>query len=68
MTYKETRKIHAKVADYIRRHPEQTYGDMSSYLGISLPMLSKIGKAHGIHRKPEKSPADIQGLLAKLEK
>jgi hypothetical protein len=70
MTFKETKVIHDKIAAFIERHPTTTYTEMSAELGISIPMISKIAREHGIRRGPQKkqrSAADVARLLAKLE-
>jgi uncharacterized protein YerC len=67
MTLKETKELHRKIADYIRRHPEKTYETIHAELGLSIPMLSKIARQHGIFRKPQRASYISNDLLAKLE-
>jgi uncharacterized protein YerC len=71
MTYKQIKEVHAKVADYVRRHETLTYYQMSAELGISVPMISKIARAHGIERRPAvtrtRTAQTVSALLAKLE-
>jgi hypothetical protein len=42
--------VHAKIADFVRRHPEMTYDRIGKLIGMSLAQVSLIARKHGIHR------------------
>jgi hypothetical protein len=50
MKIKRHNEMHARVAAYVRRHPELTYAEMSKIIGLSLAQISLIARKHGIHR------------------
>jgi hypothetical protein len=56
-----------KLADYIRRHPEETYAVMGQKLGISVTHLCRIGRESGLARREPRSITVDAELLSKLE-
>jgi hypothetical protein len=66
MTRKQTQTLHLKIVDFIRRHEDLTYAEMSKELGIPVPTLGNIALKYGI-RICRKSYANLPDLLAKLE-
>jgi hypothetical protein len=69
VTHKESKALHKKVADYILRHPEDSFAEISRTLGLSVPTLSVIANKHGIHRrKASNRYAADAAFYAKLEK
>ncbi|MGA2481528.1 MAG: hypothetical protein ABSF92_00240 [Candidatus Acidiferrales bacterium] len=68
MTHAERHAFHKKVADYVGRHPEMTYQQMSDALDLPLPTINaiaiKFGIRRGIGAEPYKATPE---LLAKLE-
>ena len=47
-----TTENRTKLADYIRKHPEESFKSISEKLHCSLSTVSVIARDHGIHRKP----------------
>jgi hypothetical protein len=56
-----------KLADYIRRHPEESYAVMSAKLGISVTNLCRTARESGLARREPRSIVVDAELLAKLE-
>jgi hypothetical protein len=70
MTHKQRKQLHEKIADYIRRHENDSFAKIAEDLGgnISVPTLSNIAIAHGIRRgQGRKQYAVTNDLLQKLE-
>jgi hypothetical protein len=65
--HRELVELHARIAAYIQRHPDQTYVEMSRELGISIPTLSAIAIKHGITRGNCRYQSDA-ALREKLER
>lgn len=65
MTRTEIEKVHRKIAEYIRRHPELTFSQMAKETGISLPMISLIAIRYGMRRR---SAADRYSPTNELSK
>jgi len=54
---------HARVAEYIRNHPEETYAVISKKLGIGYSTVTRIAALHGIRRPTGKRLALNESLL-----
>ena len=71
MTKQEIDKFHTLLADYVRRHEDETLQSIGDKFGLSMAQVSVIARKHGINRGP-----DIRGnrvnltpeLIAELEK
>jgi hypothetical protein len=53
----------ARVAEYIRNHPEETYAAISRKLGIGYSTVARIAALHDIHRPSGKRLALNESLL-----
>jgi len=53
----------ARVAEYIRNHPEETYAVISRKLGIGYSTVARIAALHGIHRPSGKRLTLNESLL-----
>ena len=53
----------ARVAEYIRNHPEETYAVISKKLGIGYSTVARIAALHDIHRPSGKRLAPNESLL-----
>jgi len=53
----------ARVAEYIRNHPEETYAVISRKLGIGYSTVARIAALHGIHRPSGKRLMVDESLL-----
>ena len=53
----------ARVADYIRSHPEETYAVISRKRGIGYSTVARIAALHGIRRPAGKRLAPNESLL-----
>lgn len=67
MTEAGLKELHAKLVEYVRRHPMQGYRELSAALGVSKSHLSRIARRHGVNRGPSKKRYDSAALLARLE-
>lgn len=54
----------ARVAEYIRSHPEETYAVISRKLGIGYSTVAHIAALHDIHRPSGKRLALNESILA----
>jgi len=52
----------ARVAEYIRNHPEETYAVISKKLGIGYSTVARIAALHDIHR-PSGKRLTLNGSL-----
>ena len=55
----------AKVAEYIRTHPEETYAVISRRLGIGYSTVARIAALHGIRRPTGKRLVLDESLLGR---
>jgi hypothetical protein len=53
----------ARVAEYIRNHPEETYAVISKKLGIGYSTVARIAALHDIHRPSGKRLTLNESLL-----
>ncbi len=53
----------ARVAEYIRNHPEETYAVISTKLGIGYSTVARIAALHNIHRPSGKRLTLNESLL-----
>jgi len=53
----------ARVADYIRSHPDETYAAISRRLQIGYSTVARIAALHGIHRPSGKRLMVDESLL-----
>jgi hypothetical protein len=53
----------ARVAEYIRNHPEETYTVISRKLGIGYSTVARIAALYDIHRPSGKRLAPNESLL-----
>ena len=53
----------ARVAEYIRNHPEETYAVISRKLGIGYSTVAHIAALHDIHRPSGKRLTPDESLL-----
>lgn len=53
----------ARVAEYIRSHPEETYAVISRKLGIGYSTVARIAALFGIHRPAGKRLAPNESVL-----
>ena len=71
MTKQEIEKIHTLLADYVRRHEEETLQTIGDKFGISLPQVSVIARKAGVCRRRGVKANRVKltpELIAELEK
>jgi putative heme iron utilization protein len=68
MKKKKQNEQRAKVAEFMRAHPEVTYREIAETLQCSLETLTAIAKEYGCGRSRKKLTADVVERLVKLTK
>lgn len=67
MTRTESAKLHEAIAQYIERHPEQTFQQIADKLSVSLPSISVIANRYNLSRRDKRTkPFDPAKVWAKI--
>jgi hypothetical protein len=57
----ESKARNAKIADYVRAHPNLSYSDMGRELNLPTLYIARIARAHGLYRGKGGGPRHNQG-------
>lgn len=60
-------ETYARIGDYIKSHPSETYGQIGSTLGLSRGAVARIARLQGIRRRPGKWPSALDAAVAAIE-
>ena len=58
---------HARIGDYIKSHPSESYGQIGSLLGLSRSRIARIARLQGIRRRPGRKPSALEVAVAVIE-
>jgi hypothetical protein len=63
----DVNETYARIGEYIKSRPSETYGQIGSLLGLSRSKVARIARLQGIKRRPGRRPSAIEAAVAALE-
>jgi hypothetical protein len=60
-------ETYARIGDYIKSHPSETYGQIGTTLGLGRGAIARIARLQGIKRRPGKRPSALAAAVAAIE-
>jgi hypothetical protein len=60
-------ETYARIGDYIKSHPSETYAQIGSTLGLGRSQVTRIARLQGIRRRPGKWPSALEAAIAAIE-
>jgi len=63
----DVNETYARIGEYIKSRPSETYGQIGSLLGLSRSQIARIAKLQGIKRRPGKRSNALEAAIAAIE-
>jgi hypothetical protein len=63
----DVNETYARIGEYIKSRPSETYGQIGSTLGLSRSKVAGIARLQGIKRRPGKRPSAMEAAIAAIE-
>jgi hypothetical protein len=63
----DVNETYARIGEYIKAHPSETYGQIGSLLGLSRSKVAGIAKLQGIKRRPGRRPSALEAAVVAME-
>ena len=60
-------ETYARIGDYIKSHPSETYAQIGTTLGLGRSQVTRIARLQGIRRRPGKWPSALEAAIAAIE-
>lgn len=60
-------ETYARLGEYIKSRPAETYGQIASALGLSRATIARIARLQGIKRRPGKRSSALEAAIAAIE-
>jgi hypothetical protein len=59
----DVNETYARIGEYIKSHPSETYGQIGSLLGLSRSTIAGIARLQGIKRRPGRKPSVLEAAI-----
>jgi hypothetical protein len=60
-------ETYARIGDYIKSHPSETYAQIGTALGLGRSPVTRIARLQGIRRRPGKWSSALEAAVATIE-
>jgi hypothetical protein len=60
-----TQELHSRIAQYVKKHPEMSYLEISRTLNIGYSTLTRIAAIHGVRRRQPTRTVNLAVLLGR---
>jgi len=60
-------ETYARIGEYIKSHPSETYAQIGSTLCLGRGQVTRIARLQGIRRRPGKWPSALEAAVAAIE-
>jgi hypothetical protein len=59
-------ETYARIGEYIKSRPSETYGQIGSTLGLGRSQIARIARLQGIKRRPGRRPSALEAAVAAM--
>jgi hypothetical protein len=60
-------ETYARLGEYIKSRPAETYGQIASALGLSRATIARIARLQGIKRRPGRRSSALEAAVAAMD-